>query len=75
MKEGKSKKENGMKSIRTKILVFIGGIVVLALVISAFIISKTVQKAISERGVKMAQQSTNLATSNINSFFAKYIYI
>ena len=64
-----------MKSIRTKILVFIGGIVVLALVISAFIISKTVQKAISERGVKMAQQSTNLATSNINSFFAKYIYL
>ena len=64
-----------MKSIRTKILVFIGGIVVLALIVSAFVISKTVQKAASESGVKMAQQSTNLATSNINNFFTRYLYL
>lgn len=64
-----------MKSIRTKILIFIGGIVVLALIVSAFVISKTVQKAASESGVKMAQQSTNLATSNINNFFTRYLYL
>lgn len=64
-----------MKSIRTKILAFIGGIVILALIVSAIVISGTVRKVVMDTGVKMAQQSTNLATSNINNFFTRYIYL
>lgn len=64
-----------MKSISMKIISFIGGLVILTLVASALIITKTVDKIVKSNGSEMAEQSVAVASKDINSFFKGYISI
>ncbi len=62
-----------MKSIRTKIMVIIGGITILAMVISALITVNTVVDTVISDQEHISNLTTKSAASEIDEYFARYI--
>jgi len=62
-----------MKSIRTKIMVIIGGITILAMVISALITVNTVVSTVISDQEHISNLTTKSAASEIDEYFARYI--
>ncbi|QAT43620.1 methyl-accepting chemotaxis protein [Aminipila luticellarii] len=64
-----------MKSLKTKIMVSIGGVAILAMIISALVTINTVVKTAVTDEQDIAQLSTQAVTSEIDEYFTKYIAI
>ncbi len=62
-----------MKSIRTKIMVMIGGIAVLAMLISGMVTVKTVVNSVVGNEEHVSELTTKTVTQDIDEYFTKYI--
>ncbi|MHC1722810.1 MAG: methyl-accepting chemotaxis protein [Aminipila sp.] len=64
-----------MRSLKTKIMVTIGGVAILAMVVSAFVTINTVVKTAITNEEEISELSTQAVTSQIDDYFTKYIAI
>ncbi|QIB70363.1 HAMP domain-containing protein [Aminipila butyrica] len=64
-----------MKSIRTKIMVIIGGVSVVAMIISALVTVNTVLDTVISNERRVSELTTKTVTQNIDEYFTKYITI
>ncbi|QIB70362.1 HAMP domain-containing protein [Aminipila butyrica] len=62
-----------MKSLKTKIMVTIGGVAILAMVISALVTVNTVVKTSIANEQSISELSTEAVTSEIDKYFSEYI--
>lgn len=62
-----------MKSIRTKILVFIGGLIIVAMVIMGSFMISTVDSTVIDSESIIAKEANKLIVSNVNNYFTKYV--
>ncbi|MFV0518395.1 MAG: methyl-accepting chemotaxis protein [Aminipila sp.] len=64
-----------MKSLKTKIMVTIGGVVILAMIVSACVMISTLTKTAIENEEYISKLSTEAVTSQIDEYFSKYISV
>nr|WP_315020086.1 methyl-accepting chemotaxis protein [uncultured Aminipila sp.] len=64
-----------MRSLKTKIMVTIGGVAILAMIVSAFVTINTVVKTAITNEQEISELSTQAVTSEIDEYFTKYIAI
>nr|WP_315020088.1 methyl-accepting chemotaxis protein [uncultured Aminipila sp.] len=62
-----------MKSIRTKIMVMIGGVAILAMIISALVTVSTVVDTVVSNEEHISELTTKTVTLEVNEYFTKYI--
>ncbi|MBE6035356.1 MAG: HAMP domain-containing protein [Clostridiales bacterium] len=64
-----------MRSLKTKIMVTIGGAAILAMIVSAFVTINTVVDTAIDNEEYISKLSVEAATADINEYFTKYIAI
>ncbi|QHI72724.1 PDC sensor domain-containing protein [Aminipila terrae] len=64
-----------MRSLKTKIMVTIGGVAILAMIVSAFVTINTVVNTAVSNEEYISKLSTGAVNSEINEYFTKYIAI
>lgn len=64
-----------MKSIRSKILLIIGGIIILAMVLSGLFVNQLTSKTVSESENYILSGTTEKIVANVNTYFQKYIAV
>lgn len=64
-----------MKSIRTKIMIMVGGVAILAMVISSLVIVNTVTKIAVADEKYISEVTTKAVTAQVDEYFTKYITI
>lgn len=62
-----------MKSIRTKIVAIIGGLVILTMIVSGVIVINTTKSTVMSGDKFIARESNSRITSDVNNYFTKYI--
>ncbi|QHI72723.1 methyl-accepting chemotaxis protein [Aminipila terrae] len=62
-----------MKSIRTKIMVMIGGVAILAMIVSALVTVNAVMDTVVGDEEHVSELTTKTVTQDINEYFTKYI--
>jgi len=67
------KKESAMKSIRTKIMVMVGGIAIIAMIVSALVTVNTVVGTVVSDEEHISELTTKTVTLEVNEYFTKYI--
>lgn len=64
-----------MRSIRSKIMIIIGGVIILALAVSGVIVGSITSKTVMKDESYIAKVSTQKLVSDVNNYFAKYINV
>lgn len=62
-----------MKSITTKILAFIGGMIIIAMIIVGTFILTTLNSTVTNSESLIAKESNKVIVSNVNNYFTQYI--